>query len=232
MPVCSVAPSGMKARACSAIARVDLDRARRRAARSARPRSRRARRSRRRAARGGGRAAAPKVRGKRSETSTTSARSGSRPRRGAARPIVPPACSDSEHQPSRVGRRGGRRHDARRLRARAAARSGGSPPAAKLDVRARVAQRALDRAEEARQVVDPRCGRARVPTASSAPSTAQVLPVVALASARRNAGGCPVPSGIPSVSVARTRSGSPRGGQTLSHARTLPMAPVRRAARS
>ena len=44
----------------------------------------------------------PKVRGKRSETSTTSVRAGSAPARLSSA-VVPPACSDRLHHPSASG---------------------------------------------------------------------------------------------------------------------------------
>ena len=185
---------------------VGVGRAAGRRARTARRRSRPARRSRRRAGRAGTRAASPTVRGKRSETSTISSRSGSAPARCSS--AIGGAGVQRQAAPAvGVGRRRGGRHHARRLlleQRREAAEVG----------RREADVRALRRAARARS------GR-RTPTGSGRwggeelgadeqqrAVDPQVLPVVALRRApRSSAAGWPVPSGMPSVSALEAGGG-------------------------
>ncbi len=138
-----------------------------------------ARRSRRRGGHGGTRAAGRDVRGNSSETSTISSRSGSSADAEQLLEVLP-ACSERLHQPSRVRRRGGRRHHPGRLllehRLEAAEVGGGE-----ADVGALVAQHALDRAVEARQVVDVRVVEERGEDEQQGRPDPQLLPVVPLA---------------------------------------------------
>ncbi len=108
-----------------------------------------------------------------------SSRSGSAPARRNSS-IVPPACSDSEHQPSRVGRSCDGRHHARRLpfeQRTEAAEVGGR----ELDIRARAKQRPLERAEEAGQVMDAGPREQLRADREQCAVDAQIGPVLALA---------------------------------------------------
>ena len=108
---------------------------------------------------------------------------GIRRRRDAARRSVPPACSERLHQPSASGgvatvaiTRGA---SALEQRLEAAEVRGGE-----ADVGARITQGALDRAEEARQVVHVGCENTSVPGEQQRAVDAQLGPVVALAERR------------------------------------------------
>ena len=141
----------MKPTACRAIALSTSDGVRHHPAAPAAHRSSApGRRSRRRAAHGDV-SPSPNVLGYDSDTSTMSSRSGSAPARRNS-PIVPPACSDREHQPSASG------GVATVVITRGACRFEQRPEAPEvrgreLDVGAGCQQRPLERTEEARQVV-------------------------------------------------------------------------------
>ena len=125
-----------------------------------------------------------------------------------------------------VRRRRDRRHHPRRL-----LREERLEPAEvrgrEADVRARVAQHPLERAEEPGQVVHIRVVEEVAAHGQQRPVDPQVLPVVAPPSAWRNSGGWPGPSGIPSVSVGSSRAAAssavtsasvfPRGLCAVSH---------------
>ena len=144
--------------------------------------------------------------GSASETSTISSRSGS----SAARFIsatVPPACRERLHQPFVVGGGGGGDHDPRRLlleERREAAEVGGG----EADVRARVAQGPLERAEEAGQVVDAGMVEELGADQQQRAVDPQLLPVGPLAERLQQRRRLPRPE-RDAQRVARARSGRP-----------------------
>ena len=180
MPVCSVAPSGMKRRACSAIARSTSVGSASGSANGVASDSTSTSISSTWSA-CGGRAAGRACAGSRGETSTTSSRSGSAPARCSSRQRA--AGVQREAAPAvGVGRRGDRGHHPRRAAARAAASKRRKSAGAKLMLAPWSRSSRSIGPKKPRQVVDVRVVEHLAYQASEQRAVdAQVLPVVALA---------------------------------------------------